>query len=72
MAETSGLSPSECLFASKVRVQTVSKRPCVNFMAFSCPSVVLGRLKKKKKKKKKKKEKITVWLTFVFASSSVF
>ena len=25
-------------------------------MAFSCPSVVLGHLKKKKKKKKKKKE----------------
>ena len=63
--------PSEginCLFASKDRVRTVPKRPCVIFMAFSCPSVVLGCLKKKKEKM----EKIAVWLTSVYVSSSVF
>ena len=68
-------SPSEgtnCLFALKDRVRTVPKRPCVIFMAFSCPSVVLGRLKKKKNKKKEKMDKIAVWLTSVYASSSVF
>ena len=58
--------------ASKDRVQTVPKRLCVIFMAFSCPSIVLGILKKKKKKKKEKMEKIVVWLISVCGSSSVF
>ena len=44
----------------------------VSFMAFSCSSIVLGRLKKKKKKKKEKMEKIAVWLISVYTSSNVF
>ena len=59
------------MFAPKDHVRTVPKRPCVIFMAFSCPSVVLGRLKKKKKKNEKM-EKIAVWLISVYASSNVF
>ena len=55
IAETSGahkVDRTNCLFASKDLVQTVLNQPCVVFMAFSCPSVVLGHLKKKKKKQK--------------------
>ena len=49
IAETFGTTKSlsegiNCLFASNNRVRTVLKRSCVIFMAFSCPSVVLGRL----------------------------
>ena len=58
-------SPSEGINC----VRAVPKRPCVIFMAFSCPSVVLGRLIKEKKEKM---EKIAVWLISVYASSSVF
>ena len=56
------------MLASKDRARTVPKRPYVIFMAFSCPSVVLGPLKKKKKKEKM--EKIAVWLISVCASSN--
>ena len=46
-------SSSKSLFASKNHVPSVAKQLCLIFMTYSCPSVVLGCLKKKKKKEER-------------------
>ena len=48
---------TNCLFASKDRVQTVPKQPCVIFMAFSCPSIVLGRLEEEEQKEEEREDR---------------
>ena len=54
------LKDTNCLFASKNHVPSVTKQFCLIFMTYSCPSIVLGCLKKKKKRKKEKMEKIVI------------